>query len=46
MFIKLLKPLVKKWRGEGKSIVLFLDDGLGVAQPLNLAKVCSSCRFA
>jgi len=41
VFTKLLKPLVKKWRGEGKSIVLFLDDGLGAAQPLNLAKVCS-----
>ena len=29
MFTKLLKPLVKKWRTEGKSIVVFLDNGLG-----------------
>lgn len=41
IFTKLLKPLVKKWRGEGKSIILFLDDGLGAAQPFNLAKICS-----
>ena len=24
----LIKPLVEKWRGEGKSIILLLDDGL------------------
>ena len=27
LFTKLLKPLVKKWRTEYKSIVEFLDDG-------------------
>ena len=26
----LIKPLVEKWRGEGKSIILLLDDGLQV----------------
>ena len=31
LFTKLLKPLVKKWKTEGKSIVVFLDDGLGPA---------------
>ena len=41
IFMKLLKPLVKKWRGEGKSVILFLDDGLGAAQPFNLAKIGS-----
>ena len=41
IFTKLLKPLVKKWRGKGKSIILFLDHGLGAAQPFNLAKICS-----
>ena len=41
IFTKILRPLVKKWRGEGKSVLLFLDDGLGTAQPFNLAKICS-----
>jgi len=41
IFTKLLKPLLKKWRGEGKSIILYLDDGLGTAQPFNSAKICS-----
>ena len=41
IFTKLFKPLVKKWRGEGESIILFLDDGLGAAQPFNLAKISS-----
>ena len=31
LFTKILKPLVKKCRSEGKSIVVFLDDGLGSA---------------
>ena len=30
-FVKLLKPLVKKWRSEGKPIVVFLDVSLGAA---------------
>ena len=41
IFTKRLKPQVKKWRGEGKSILLFLDDGLSAAQPFNFTKNCS-----
>ena len=37
----LIKPLVEKWKGEGKSTILLLDDGLGAVQPFSLAKVCS-----
>ena len=37
----LIKPLVEKWRGEGKSIILLLDDGLGAVQPFSLANACS-----
>ncbi|XP_072019664.1 uncharacterized protein [Amphiura filiformis] len=31
LFTKTVRPLVKKWRSEGKNIVVFLDDGLGFA---------------
>ena len=31
IFTKIMRPLVKKWRGEGKSIVVYLDDGIGFA---------------
>lgn len=41
LFTKLLKPLVKKWRSEGKSIVVFLDDGLGAALNYIKAKISS-----
>ena len=41
VFTKLLKPLVKKWRGEGKTIILYLDDGLGAAKSYDLAKIAS-----
>ena len=26
---KITRPLVKKWRGEGKQVLMYLDDGLG-----------------
>ena len=29
IFTKLLKPLISHWRGSGKRICMFLDDGLG-----------------
>ena len=29
IFTKLTRPLVKKWRGEGKQVLMYLDDGLG-----------------
>ena len=41
LFTKLLKPLVKKWRSEAKSIVVYLDDGLGTAADMNKAKIAS-----
>lgn len=41
LFTKLLKPLVKKWRTEGKSIVVFLDDGLGAAADYTNARISS-----
>ena len=41
LFTKLLRPLVKKWRSEGKSIVVFLDDGLGAAASYPKAKIAS-----
>ena len=30
IFTKLTRPLIKKWRGEGKQVLMYLDDGLGV----------------
>ena len=41
LFTRLLKPLVKKWRTEGKSIVVFLDDGLGAAADYAKARISS-----
>ncbi|XP_069109284.1 LOW QUALITY PROTEIN: uncharacterized protein [Argopecten irradians] len=29
IFTKLTRPLIKKWRSEGKEILMYLDDGLG-----------------
>ncbi|VDO94089.1 unnamed protein product, partial [Haemonchus placei] len=28
IFTKILRPLIKKWRAEGKGVALYLDDGL------------------
>ena len=39
LFTKLLNPLVKKWRTEGKSIVVFVDDGLGAAADYAKARI-------
>ena len=41
LFTKLLKPLVKKWRTAGKSIVVFLDDGLEAAADYTKARISS-----
>jgi len=38
---KLLKPLVKRWRSEAKSIMVYLDDGLRTAVDKNKAKIAS-----
>lgn len=32
LFTKVTRPLVNKWRGEGKRITMFLDDGYGCAR--------------
>ena len=29
IFTKLTRPLIKKWRSEGKTILMYLDDGFG-----------------
>ena len=29
IFTKVTRPLVKKWRSEGKQVLMYLDDGLG-----------------
>ncbi|XP_033761087.1 uncharacterized protein LOC117342901 [Pecten maximus] len=29
IFTKLTRPLIKKWRSEGKEVLMYLDDGLG-----------------
>ena len=29
IFTKITRPLIKKWRGEGKQVLMYLDDGLG-----------------
>ena len=29
IFTKLTRPLIKKWRGEGKTILMYIDDGFG-----------------
>ena len=46
LFTKLLKPLLRKWRTEGKSIVVFLDDRLGAAADYTKARVSSSSVHA
>ena len=29
IFTKITRPLIKKWRGEGKQVLVYLDDDLG-----------------
>lgn len=40
-FTKTLKPLITKWRSEGKRVVLFLDDGLGMGSNFEIAQCMS-----
>ena len=46
MFTKLLRPLVRYWRGQGIRIVVYLDDGLGAAtgktEAANISKIVQS----
>lgn len=41
IFTRITRPLVKKWRGEGKCIVMYLDDGVGFGQDFESAKYIS-----
>jgi hypothetical protein len=43
IFTKLTHPLAKKWRGDGKQITMYLDDGIGVHIDL---QVCSTLSDA
>ena len=38
VFIKICRPLVNKWRGEGKMVSMFLDDGFACAQDFEKTK--------
>ena len=38
IFTKIMRCLVKKWRTEGKEIIVYLDDGLGMALSFAEAK--------
>jgi len=31
VFTKVTRPLIAKWRGDGKFVIMFLDDGFGCA---------------
>ena len=37
VFTKFLRPLVKYWRSRGIRSVLYLDDGIGLAEGKSLA---------
>ena len=41
IFTKLTRPLVKKWRGEGKQIMMHLDDSIDVHIDLQVCKTLS-----
>ena len=46
IFTKLLKPLVKYWRSQGKSLAIFLDDGIGAARTYISRKIFSLQTYA
>jgi hypothetical protein len=37
IFTKLTRPIIKKWRSEGKTILVYLDDGFGCHGEFDLA---------
>ena len=39
IFTKIMRVMVKKWRSEGKEIILYLDDGLGIGNSLSETNV-------
>ena len=36
IFVKVTRPLIAKWRGEGKKVLMFLDDGFGCADDFHM----------
>lgn len=44
LFTKLLRPMVKYWRGLGYSIVVYLDDGWGTDSPDYCHVICKNVR--
>ena len=43
IFTKMLRPLVKYWRGKGIKVVVYLDDGIGAAKNREIACEASEC---
>ena len=41
LFTKMTKPLVKKWRSEGKQVLMYLDDGFGCHGDQHVAQIIS-----
>jgi hypothetical protein len=39
IFTKITRPLISKWRAEGKSVLMFLDDGYGCAKTADSTKI-------
>lgn len=37
-----MRPLVAKWRGEGKKVIMFLDDGFGCGDTRSNTNVLSN----
>ena len=45
MFTKLLRPLVRRWRIRGLRVVLYVDDGICVAQTVPQAGKAAQCSY-
>ena len=41
IFTKITRPLIKRWRGDGKRVVMYLDDGIGFDQTFESAVAIS-----
>ena len=41
IFTKVTRPLIKKWRGEGKQVLMYLDDGLGTHTDKGICRTMS-----
>ncbi|XP_063416326.1 uncharacterized protein LOC134697972 [Mytilus trossulus] len=42
IFTKITRPLIKKWRGEGKQVLMYLDDSLGTHTDEETCKTMSN----